>query len=49
MLGTEAIYKVIRLEAEHVVVEVESAPGLLAGAQLRFSPDAFKSFQSLGK
>lgn len=47
MLGTEAIYKVIRVDDELVLVKVETAPGLPAGAQLRFRVDAFSDFQAL--
>ncbi len=37
MLGTEAVYRVLAEEPDHVVVEVRRAPGLEPGQRIRLT------------
>ncbi len=39
-LGSEAVYRVCRVERRFVEVEVVRAPGLGAGQRFRFAPEA---------
>jgi hypothetical protein len=41
LLGTDAVYRVISVDSDAVVAEVHDVPGLEAGTQIRFAPDAF--------
>ena len=43
LLGTEAVYRVIALEGELVLVEVVSAPGLAPGDRFRFTLSAVEA------
>jgi len=45
LFGTEAVYEVLAVNPETVLVKVIEAPGLPAGAQLLLAADAFRSMQ----
>lgn len=45
LLGTQAIYEVVVVSEETILVTVVEAPGLSPGAQLRLHPDAFATMQ----
>ena len=44
-LGEDALYRVIDVSGELVVVEVVRAPGLRSGTQIRFTQDAVSNMK----
>jgi hypothetical protein len=44
-LGEDALYRVVDVRGELVVVEVVRAPGLQGGTQLRFTQDAVSNMK----
>jgi hypothetical protein len=47
LLRTEAIYRVLAVEGDHVTVEVVEAPGLEPGETFRFTLDAVAAMDLL--
>jgi hypothetical protein len=47
LLGSHAVYRVVGCDGDVIRVEVEHAPGLAAGAVLRFSFEAVREMELL--
>jgi hypothetical protein len=41
-LGTEAVYKVLAVDGDHVEVSVRSAPGMRPGVRMRLTTQAIR-------
>jgi hypothetical protein len=48
LLGSEAVYRVLAVEDDLVLVEVVKAPGLEPGDQFRFTLDAIREMAIVG-